>query len=77
MIKFEKVFHKARRHYLKGHIVRSKIYRILIKLIYQCDIPLSTDISENIYFCHNAFGVVINPNSKIRGRGNPTLRYDR
>lgn len=77
MIKFEKLFHRGRKHYLYGHTLRSKIYRILIKLIYQCDIPLSTDISENTYFCHNAFGVVINPNSKIMGGGNSTQRYDR
>ena len=69
MIKFEKVFQKARKHYLKGHRIRTRIYRILIKTIYQCDILPSTDISENVYFCHNAFGVVINPNSIIRGGG--------
>lgn len=67
MLKFEKVFRRGRKHYLKGHTIRSKIYRTFIKLIYQCDIPLSADISESTYFCHNAFGVVINPNSKIMG----------
>ena len=77
MIKFEKLFHRGRKHYLQGHIIRSKIYRVLIKLIYQCDIPLAAEISENTYFCHNAFGVVINPNSKIMGGGNSTQRYDR
>lgn len=38
-----------------------------MKLIYQCDISPSTEISDTTYFCHNAFGVVINPNSIIRG----------
>lgn len=65
MIKFEKVFQKAKKHYIKGHKIRAKMYRFLIKIFYQCDIPLSTDISENTYFCHNAFGVVINPNAII------------
>lgn len=39
MKKFEKVFKKARIHYLKGHVLRSKFYRIFMKLYYQCDIP--------------------------------------
>ena len=35
------------------------------KLYFQCDIPFETDIDETVYFCHNAFGVVINPNAKL------------
>lgn len=78
MIKFEKVFKKARKHYLKGHKVRTKIYRIFMKLFYQCDIPPSANISDSVYFCHNAFGVVINPNSIIMGGGStPTLCNNR
>lgn len=38
-----------------------------MKLYYQCDILPETDISETTYFCHNAFGVVINPNAIIEG----------
>lgn len=67
MIKFEKFFYRARSHYLKGHCKRARFYSLLMRLIYQCDIPPSTDISENVYFCHNTFGVVINPNAKIGG----------
>lgn len=67
MVKFEKIFKKSRNHYLKGHVLRAKLYRVFMKLFYQCDILPSTDISESAYFCHNAFGVVINPNSVIQG----------
>lgn len=67
MIKFKTIFQRARKHYLKGHKKIAELYSAFIKIFYQCDIPLSTDIAENVYFCHNAFGVVINPNAKIRG----------
>ena len=35
------------------------------KLYFQCDIPFEADIDETVHFCHNAFGVVINPNAKL------------
>ena len=35
------------------------------KLYFQCDIPFEADIDEPVHFCHNAFGVVINPNAKL------------
>lgn len=76
MIKFETIFHRARKHYLKGHKIRTKIYRIIIKIVYQCDILPSTDISDSTYFCHNAVGVVINPSAIIRGN-NSAQRYYR
>lgn len=69
-IKFENVFRKGRDHYLKGHNLRRKVYSVFCKLYFQCDIPFQTDIADSTYFCHNAFGVVINPNSKIWGGGN-------
>lgn len=69
MKKFEKVFRKGRKHYLKGHRIIAKAYRICMRVFYQCDIPLSTDIAEDVYFCHNAFGVVINPNAVIHAGG--------
>ena len=66
-MKFERIFHKGRAHYLKGHLIRRKIYTLFIKMYFHCDIPLQTDISESTYFCHNAFGVVISPNTRILG----------
>lgn len=65
-MRFEKVFLKARNHYLKGHAIRAKAYKIFLKLYCQCEILPSTDISDSVYFCHNAFGVVINPNAVIK-----------
>lgn len=66
-MKFEKIFYKGRMHYLKGHKIRAKLYRIFCKVSFQCDIPFQADISETVYFCHNAFGVVINPHAQIMG----------
>lgn len=66
-MKFEKVFHKGRKHYLKKHRIRSKIYSAFCKVFFHCDIPFQTEIAESTYFCHNAFGVVINSHAVIRG----------
>lgn len=66
-MKFEKVFQKGREHYLKGHTLRRKAYSLFCKVYFHCDIPFQTDIDASTYFCHNAFGVIINPNAKILG----------
>lgn len=73
-MKFEKVFHKGREHFLKNHKIRSKIYEFICHMFFHCDIPLKTDIDKSVYFCHNAFGVIINPNAKIMGGGNTKRR---
>ena len=67
MIKYEKFLHRGQKHYRKRHIVRSKLYYYFCKFFFQCDIPMETQIDESVYFCHNAFGGVINPRAKIRG----------
>ena len=36
----------------------------LISWYYHCDIPYSLDVS-GCFFCHNGFGVVINPRTKL------------
>ena len=66
-MKFEKVFHKGREHFLKGHKFRCKLYAFVCRILFHCDIPFKTDIDKSVYFCHNAFGVIINPNAKIMG----------
>ena len=42
------------------------LYRYL-RVYYNCDIPYMLNL-DGVYFCHNGFGIVINPNSKI-GKG--------
>ena len=66
-MKFESVFKHGRKHYLKGHSIRAKLYQVFCKLYFQCDIPFRTEIAEDVHFCHNAFGVVINSNAKLMG----------
>ena len=73
-MKFEKVFHKGREHFLKNHKIRSKIYGLFCRMFFHCDIPFKTDIDKSVYFCHDAFGVVINPNAKLWGGGGNTER---
>ena len=55
--------------YLSGHKILPKILQRYCRLIYHCDIPVTADIAPDAYFCHNAFGVVINPNAVIGGGG--------
>lgn len=66
-MKFERVFQRGRRHYLKEHFLRARLYQVFCRLYFHCDIPFRTEIAEGVYFCHNAFGVVINSNAKLMG----------
>jgi len=45
---------------------RSKIINKILKFIYKCEIPVNTNIGENVTFNHNGLGVVIHPNSIIK-----------
>ncbi len=38
----------------------------ILKIVYQCEIPLSCAIDDSVYFYHSGFGIVINPNAVIR-----------
>lgn len=64
---FQKIFHIGNRFYKNNYKILSKLCRVWCKIVYQCDIPMNANISEDVYFCHNAFGVVINPNSFVGG----------
>lgn len=64
-MKFEKYFLKGKYHISHGHVFRAKMYKLFCKVIFQCDIPFETCMDSDVYFCHNAFGVVINPLAKI------------
>lgn len=64
---FHELFHFGQRMYRKKHRCIAKCVRILMRIIYQCDIKLETDIAKDVYFCHDAFGIVINPRSAIQG----------
>lgn len=47
-------------------IIISVLYRFF-RWYYHCDIP-STAVIKDVYFCHNGFGIVINPKARI-GKG--------
>ena len=42
----------------------SKIIYRYLRIRYQCDIPYTCSL-HNVYLCHQGFGIVINPKSKI------------
>lgn len=66
-MKFVRFYNRGRFHLKKNHRIRAKAYRIVLKLLFQCEIPLEAKIDKDVFFCHNAFGVVINPNAVISG----------
>ena len=49
----------------------SVLYRLL-RWYYHCDIPPAAGIN-GVYFCHNGFGIVINPKARI-GKG-PVIQH--
>lgn len=66
-MKFEKVFQYGQKALRENNKLIVKGLTILCKIMYHCDIPFETNIDKTVYFCHNAFGVVINPNTVISG----------
>lgn len=50
----------------RKHKMLAKCCKTLLRVLYQCDVPFNSNIDEGVYFCHDAFGVVINPNARIR-----------
>lgn len=64
-MEFGKLYFRAKR--LRKNILISKIYKLISRCCFTCDIPLEADIDDTVYFCHSAFGTVINPNAKIGG----------
>lgn len=68
-MKFEKAYHIGKAFYNRKCFVIAKLIKVFCKTYFQCDIPYEADIDKDVYFCHNAFGVVINPSAKIAGGG--------
>ena len=64
-MKFEKFFRRGKKHYIEKHYIRSKLYKWVCKVVFSCDIPFETYIADDVEFCHNAFGIVINSESSI------------
>ena len=64
-MEFGRLYFNAKR--FKKNILISKIYKLISRCLFTCDIPLEADIDDTVYFCHSAFGTVINPNAKIGG----------
>lgn len=63
---FNKLVKKMNKYYIAGGI--RKYFSIIMyhfnRVIFQCDIPYTLDVS-GVYFCHKGFNIVINPNAKF------------
>lgn len=66
-MKFEKIFRVGNKLYTSNHKFLARLVQGFTRFRYNCDIPVQTEIAPDTYFCHNAFGVVINPRAKIGG----------
>ena len=66
-MKFEKVFRAGHKLYTSNHKILAQLIQGFTRFRYNCDIPVQTEIAPDTYFCHNAFGVVINPRAKMGG----------
>ena len=66
-MKFEKVYHIGKALYGRKCYILAHLIKTFSKIYFQCDIPYEAKIDEDVYFCHNAFGVVINPSAIIGG----------
>lgn len=67
MMTFMRLYRKGKSFYLKKHYAIAKVIKALCRIYYHCDIPYEAEIADDVYFCHNAFDVVINPTAKIGG----------
>lgn len=62
------LFNLSRKLYLKKIPLASKLIRLIIRVIFSCDLPYTADIHPSVDFMHNGLGVVIHARSKI-GKG--------
>lgn len=65
-MKFEKIYWIGRKVNSCSPIL-GKIIKNLTRVCFHCDIPYDIEMDKSVYFCHNAFGVVINKTSRIMG----------
>lgn len=62
---FSGLWYKGKKHYDSKHYLRTKIYRIVLRICFNNDIPFQIDVGDGVHFNHNGFGIVINPNVHI------------
>ena len=60
---FHIILHFGQKHCGRKWII--KLIGWMMRILYQCDIPLTKTIDKTVWFCHNGFGTVINPNTVI------------
>lgn len=75
MGRYNHIAHAMRKCYVKSRtknpvlgficVCVCKMTYHICKIIYSNDIHYKVDFADNVYFCHNGFGIVINPYSTI------------
>lgn len=66
-MEFHKILHCGQKASKKNWVLIRKICRFILRARYQSEIDLAADIDKTVYFCHQGFGIVINPRVKIGG----------
>lgn len=60
-MRFHKIYHLGKSACNRGLKIFPKICTIILRVFYCCDISLKAQIDESVWFCHDGFGIVINP----------------
>ncbi|MXQ72774.1 serine acetyltransferase [Clostridiaceae bacterium DONG20-135] len=45
--------------WINASIILKRLAKVYLRIVYSCDIPIGLKIGNNVYFAHNALGVVI------------------
>lgn len=65
MRKSEKILFKSIEAYRNGNINLAKLYNIVLRILFSCDIPYTVDIADSTQLVHNGLGCVFHPQVKI------------
>ncbi|PZX05949.1 serine O-acetyltransferase [Psychrobacillus insolitus] len=60
-----KCYRLSRKLYLRKVPFLPRITQTVMRILFSCDIPFTSDIHPSVKFGHNGLGVVVHPNSKI------------
>ncbi|WP_319371125.1 hypothetical protein [uncultured Ilyobacter sp.] len=65
MRKAEKLMYKSVYAYNKNKKTRAKVFNLILRVIFACDIPYSVKIGKNVQLVHNGLGCVFHPKVNI------------
>ena len=64
--KVEKMIYKMNILFQRKHRISAKMYCLLIRILFSCDIQPGTNINSNVELIHNGLGCVFHPATNIK-----------